>query len=106
MLFNYGRWLVFGEHVVTHRLFLIGLMAGYYTLLSWMLLRLGGSWTAALIAGLVAISAKNGYYHIVWITAGVQLFQALLVMGAAHWLLTGFDRRGGGASAGVSGRPA
>ena len=93
VLFNYGRWLVFGEHVVTHRLFLIGLMAGYYTLLSWMLLRLGGSWTAALIAGLVAISAKNGYYHIVWIADGIHLFQALLVMGAAHWLLTGLDRR-------------
>lgn len=92
-LFNYGRWALFGEHVVAHRSFLIALVATYLTLLGWLVCRLGGRWAVGLMAGVIAISAKNSYYHFVWIADGIHLFQALLFVGAAHLLLTSLDRR-------------
>ncbi len=93
-LFNHARWMVFGEHLVAHRLFLVTLFAGYLTRLAHLLCRLGGHWVAGLLAGVIALCAKNSYYHIVWIADGIHLLQALLVVTAPHLVLSGVENRG------------
>ena len=79
--FNFVRWVVFQEHLVAHRVFLVGLMATYLSLLAWLACRLGVDWWMTIVAGVIAIAAKNNYYHVAWITDGIRLFQGLLLTG-------------------------
>lgn len=85
--FNHARATAFGEHVVLHRLFLLGLFAAFLILLGGLAVRLGEPRTAALLAGIIAMTAKNNYYHFVWIADGVHVLQALFFAGGAHLLL-------------------
>ena len=87
-LFNHVRWTVFGESVEAHRLFLIGLFALYLAGLGGVAARLGAGPGVGVLAALITVCAKNSYYHVVWISDGIHLFQALLVLAAAFAILS------------------
>lgn len=92
LLFNHLRYLVFGENVVVHRLFLVALLAAYLTLMSWIAQWFGLSWTAALIAGLVFLCAKHSIYHYAWISDGIHIVPGLAFGLSTAWLVTGLER--------------
>jgi hypothetical protein len=87
-LFNHLRWMVFGESVEAHRLFLIGLFAVYLGGLGHLASRLGARPWIGVLAGVITVCAKNSYYHVVWISDGIHLFQALFVLVAAFAALS------------------
>jgi hypothetical protein len=98
-LFNHARATAFGERVVVHRLFLLGLFSAFLTLLGGVAVRLGEHRAAVLLAGILAVTAKNSYYHFVWIADGVHLLQAFFFAMSAHFLLR--DLNAGGRWSGV-----
>ncbi|MBF8301092.1 MAG: hypothetical protein HW394_1462, partial [Acidobacteria bacterium] len=89
--FNHVRAKWFGEHVVLHRLFLVGLFSAFLTLLGSAAVRLGEHRWAVLLAGIMAVTAKNSYYHFVWITDGNHGLQAVFFAVAVHVLLRYLD---------------
>ena len=95
-LFNHARATAFGEQVVLHRLFLVGLFSAFLTLLGSVAVRLGEHRWAVLLAGILAVTAKNSYYHFVWIADGVHLLQAFFFAASAHFLLRYLDAGGRG----------
>lgn len=86
-LFNHVRALAFGEQVVLHRLFLVGLFAAFLVLLGSAAVKLGESRWAVLLAGIAVLAAKNSYYHFVWIVDGVHILQAVFFAIAVQLLL-------------------
>lgn len=85
--FNHVRAKWFGEQVVVHRLFLVGLFSTFLTVLGSVAVRLGEHRWAVLLAGIMAVTAKNSYFHFVWITDGNHLLQAFFFAVGAHFLL-------------------
>ena len=83
-LFNAMRYRLFGEAVVLHRLFLLCLYAAALTLLAATAARLGTSRITAMVAVVLAMSAKNSYYHYLWISDGVHALQLFLIA-IAFW---------------------
>ncbi len=92
--FNHARAAAFGEQVLMHRLFLIALLTMYLVLLGRIAMRLGEARWAVLLAGILVITAKNSFYHFVWIADGVHVLQAMFFAGAAWLLLEHLDARG------------
>jgi hypothetical protein len=91
-VFNDLRALVFGENVVAHRLFVIGLHALYLALLVSLATRVPGtSPRAALAGGLLALCSHLSVYHYVWLADGVHILQGLAFVGAAHLLLSALE---------------
>ena len=86
-LFNHVRAAAFGERVVLHRLSLLALFAVYLALLGALAVKLGAPESVALIAGVLAVAAKNNYYHYIWISDGVHVLQALFLVIATHVML-------------------
>jgi hypothetical protein len=76
--FNHARAVVFGESLVAHRLFLLGLYAAALALMAGLIARLGAPAPAVLIGAVFAIVAKNSYYHYVWVADGVHVLQLVL----------------------------
>ena len=93
-LFNHARATAFGEQVVLHRLFLVGLFSAVLVLLGGVAVRLGEHRWAVLLAGILAVTAKNSYYHYVWIADGVHLLQAFFFAVSAHFLLRSLNPGG------------
>jgi hypothetical protein len=88
---GHSRTIAFVEHVVVHRLFLLGLLCGYLALLGGVVVRLGEPKWVALAAGVLSIAAKNSCYHFVWITDGFHVLQAIFFAVAVHLLLRHLD---------------
>lgn len=81
-VFNHARAWLFGESTLAHRLFLIALYAVYLTLLGVIARRFGISRYAALLAGVLVLSAQNSMYHFVWISDGIHILQGVLFAAA------------------------
>ncbi|MBM2812981.1 MAG: hypothetical protein HW416_3740 [Chloroflexi bacterium] len=94
-VFNHVRALAFGEQVVLHRLFLLGLFSAFLVLLGRAAVTLGALPSAAVLTGIIVVTAKNNYYHFVWIADGVHVLQALFFAGALCSLLCHLDEEGG-----------
>ena len=92
LLFNHVRYLVFGENVVAHRLFLVVLLAAYLTLIHQLAQGFGMSGFAALAAGLVFLCAKHSIYHYTWISDGIHIVPGLAFGLSVRWLVTGLER--------------
>ncbi len=87
VLFNHARAWLFGEAVMAHRLFLIGLYATYLVIIGAVARRFGLSRIAMTLAGVMILCAKYSGYHFVWISDGVHIAQGLLFALAALAIL-------------------
>jgi hypothetical protein len=88
VVFNHLRAAAFGECVVAHRLFDVALVAAYLALLASLAMRLRLSYGGAVLGGILAISAKNNWWNLVWICDGIHAFMELLVLLAAYFTLS------------------
>ena len=84
VVFNHLRSAAFGECVVAHRLFDVALVAAYLALLATLAMQLGLSYGGAVLGGILAVSAKNNWWNLVWIVDGTHAFTELLVLLAAY----------------------
>jgi len=95
-LFNHARAAAFGESVVAHRLFLLTLYGVALAFMGHLLRKLGAGIPAVLMGAVLAVGAKNSYYHYVWIADGVHVLQLLfsvLALGAGHRFVEDGARR-------------
>lgn len=93
ILFNHFRYVVFGEHVVAQRLFLLALYAAYSTLMVRLVVCLGVPFGAAVWSQVLAMSSVYSVFHYVWLTDGNHLVQGLAFVSSALLLLAGLARR-------------
>jgi len=89
LLFNHAQYLLFGENVVAHRLFLAALHALYATLLALIARHFGLPLPFALLATALAMCARYSVYHYVWLVEGHHYIQGLLFEVALIALLAG-----------------
>lgn len=89
LLFNHAQYLLFGESVVAHRLFLAALHALYATLLAFIARHFGLPLPFALLATALAMCARYSVYHYVWLVEGHHFLQGLLFELALIALLAG-----------------
>jgi len=93
MLFNHARTVLFGEDVLAHRVFGIGLFSLYLALLAPLASRIAGTGgRAAVLGGLIVLCTVSSVYHYVWVINAVHMVQGLVLVGAAHLLLRGLQR--------------
>jgi hypothetical protein len=90
--FNHARARFFGEKVIGHRHFLVGLFAIDLALLLPLGRRCGLGAAAATTAGLVMLFTRYSAYHLVWITDGNHLVQGLAFLMSALLLVYGGAR--------------
>ncbi len=93
VLYNGARYLLFGENVVAHRLFLVTTYALYWTLICWIAAAFKLGWFWSILAGLLSISSKYNVSHYVWLTDGIHIFQGLTFSVALICLLKAIDTR-------------
>jgi hypothetical protein len=91
--FNEARYLLFGENVAAHRLFMVVLFTLYASLLSVVAIALGAPFPAAVAAGVLLLCSRYSVYHYVWLTDGNHPLQGLFFAGAALALIAGLRRR-------------
>ena len=102
LLFNHAQYVLFGENVVAHRLFLASLHAVYAALLATIARRFGLPLPFALLAAALAMCARYSVYHYVWLVEGHHYVQGLLFEAALFALLAGLRESSSGAWLGVS----
>ncbi|MBX3046529.1 MAG: hypothetical protein KF698_06000 [Anaerolineales bacterium] len=78
--FNHFRYILFREDVVLHRVFLVGLYAAFLARTVTIAQRFGLAWQFGVVGGLFAFAARQSVYHYVWLSDGIHLIQALLVV--------------------------
>ncbi|MCL5429307.1 MAG: hypothetical protein M1347_05850 [Chloroflexi bacterium] len=91
-LFNHLRYFFFGEDVIAHRVFQAALFAFYLTLLCWVAYKFGMSWGFGLVAASLILVARYNIPHLVWVTDGTRLLQAVLFILSLTCLITAIDR--------------
>jgi hypothetical protein len=89
LVFNHLQYVLFGERVVAHRLFLAALHAVYAALLVLIGRGFGLPLPFALVAAALAMCARYSVYHYVWLVEGHHYVQGLLFEGALVALLAG-----------------
>jgi hypothetical protein len=89
LVFNHTQYVLFGENVVAHRLFLAALHALYATLLALIARHFGLPLPFALLATALAMCARYSVYHYVWLVEGHHYVQGLLFEAALVALLAG-----------------
>jgi hypothetical protein len=77
VLYNAGRYELFGENVVAQRVFMVAVFAAYLLAVSRIVTELGGPWGAATAAGVLTLTARYSVSHYVWLTDGIFQFQGL-----------------------------
>ena len=76
--FNHFRYMLFGEYVYAHRLFLIFLNALMSVLFVLLMVELSFPWLEGFLGGLLYLVSPLNFYHIAWLTDGIHLFAAIL----------------------------
>jgi hypothetical protein len=95
LLFNHARAALFGENVVAHRLFLVGLFATFLALLVRPLARFGLSPAEGVVAGVLCLWSRFSVYHYAFLTDGAHVAQAVCFALALRAVLRGVDGGGG-----------
>lgn len=93
VLFNDGRYRLFGEDVAAHRVLLVVLFALYASLLARVATALGAPAPGPVGGALLFLCFRYSVYHYVWLTDGNHLLQGLLFALAALALVSGLRRR-------------
>jgi len=96
VLFNHAQYVLFGESVVAHRLFLAALHALYATLLALIARHFGLPLPFAVLATALAMCARYSVYHYVWLVEGHHYLQGLLFEAALIALLAGLHATSAG----------
>ncbi|MBN2370124.1 MAG: hypothetical protein JXO72_06525 [Vicinamibacteria bacterium] len=93
VVFNCLRYKVFGENVAAHRIFLIVLLALYWTSLT---MTLKSRLIVIVPAVMIFIGGTYSVFHVVWITDGNHMLQGLIFV-TALWCVMRFaaETRGG-----------
>jgi hypothetical protein len=97
LVFNHVQYMLFGESVVGHRLFLAALHALYATGLALIARHFGLPLPFALLGTALAMCARYSVYHYVWLVEGHHYVQGLLFEAALVALLAGLRAGRGGA---------
>jgi hypothetical protein len=72
--FNHVRYMIFGENVYGHRLFLVFLSALMSALFMLIMVELSFSLREGFLAGLLYLVSPSNFYHIAWLTDGIHIF--------------------------------
>lgn len=87
LIFNWFRYLCFGENTTAHRIFLIILLSLLFCQIYIFATAFIKNHTLCFFAALFPLVFKYNYIHISWIADGIHIFQANLCMAAAIFLI-------------------
>lgn len=88
--FNHVRYMLFGENVYRHRLFLVFLNALMATLFMLVMVELSFSLLEGFLAGLLYLVSPSNFYHIAWLTDGIHIFASLFSFLGLYFALKAF----------------
>jgi len=93
MLFNYSRYLLFGENVIDYRILAIILESLFFTLLTCIMHRFGMTWPYSILAGLISFSARFNLQNAIWATDSNHALGGIFLCASCLLLLRYLDTR-------------